>query len=150
MKGWDRIPWSLFSECWALSQLFQSPLILSSRGSLVPLCFLSLNWYHLLIWDCWYFSQQSWFQLVNHPVRHFSWCTLNISYIIASLVDKIIKNLPAMRETQVWSLEKGMANYSNILAWRILWTEEPGGLYIVMGSHRVRHDWATNIFTFFP
>ena len=43
-------------------------------------------------------------------------------------------NFPAMRETQVQSLcqedplEKGMAIHSNILAWRILWTEEPGGL----------------------
>ena len=35
MKWWDWMPWSLFSECWALSQLFHSPLSLSSRGSLV-------------------------------------------------------------------------------------------------------------------
>ena len=33
MKWWDRMPWSSFSECWALSQLFHSPLALSSRGS---------------------------------------------------------------------------------------------------------------------
>ena len=45
---------------------------------------------------------------------------------------------------------KGMANYSSILAWRIPWTEEPHGLQS-MGLQRVRHDWATNIFTFhFP
>ena len=56
-----------------------------------------------------------------------------------------IKNLPAMQETQVRSLgwedplEKGMATYSRILAWRIPWTEEPGGLQS-MGSQRVRHD----------
>ena len=37
---WDQMPWSLFSECWALSQLFHSPLSLSSRGFLVPLHFL--------------------------------------------------------------------------------------------------------------
>ena len=36
----DGMPWSLFSECWALSQLVHSPLSLSSRGSLVPLHFL--------------------------------------------------------------------------------------------------------------
>ena len=36
-------------------------------------------------------------------------------------------------------LEKGMATHSSILAWRILWTEEPGGLQS-MGSQRVRHD----------
>ena len=52
----------------------------------------------------------------------------------ASLVAQMIKNLPAMRETQVWSLgwedplEDGMATHSSILAWRIPWTEETGGL----------------------
>ena len=57
----------------------------------------------------------------------------------------MVKNLPAMRETQVPSLgredslEKGMATYSSILAWRIPGTEEPGGLQ-PMGSQRVRHD----------
>ena len=40
-------------------------------------------------------------------------------------------------------LEKGMATQSSIIAWRIPWTEEPGGLQSV-GSQRVRHDWATN------
>ena len=45
-----------------------------------------------------------------------------------------VKNMPAMRETKVRSLgqkdplEKGMAPHSSILAWRVLWTEEPGGL----------------------
>ena len=39
-KWWDRMPWSLFSECWALSQLFHSPLSLSSGSSLVLLHFL--------------------------------------------------------------------------------------------------------------
>ena len=37
----NQMPWSSFSECWPLSQLFHSPLSLSSRGSIVPLCFLS-------------------------------------------------------------------------------------------------------------
>ena len=40
IKWWDQMPWSSFSECWALSQLFHSPLSLSSRGFLVPLHFL--------------------------------------------------------------------------------------------------------------
>ena len=53
---------------------------------------------------------------------------------------QMVKNLPAMQETQVRSLgqedslEKGMATHSSILAWRIPWTEEPGGLQS-MGSH---------------
>ena len=57
----------------------------------------------------------------------------------------MVKNPPAMRETQVQSLgqgdplEKGMAIHSRILAWRIPWTEEPGRLYS-MGLYRVRHD----------
>ena len=50
-----------------------------------------------------------------------------------------VKNLPAMRETWVWflgwedPLEEGMATRSSIFAWRIPWTEEPGGLQL-MGS----------------
>ena len=40
-------------------------------------------------------------------------------------------------------LKEGMATHSSILAWRIPWTEEPGGLQS-MGSHRVRHDWRLN------
>ena len=52
----------------------------------------------------------------------------------ASLVAQMVKNLPTMQETRVQSLscedllEKGMATHSSILAGRILWTEEPGGL----------------------
>ena len=65
-------------ECWVLSQLFHSPLSPSSRGSLVPLHFLPLEWYHLHIWDCWYFSWQSRFQLVIHPAWRFAWCTLHM------------------------------------------------------------------------
>ena len=53
-----------FFECWVLSHLFNSSLSPSSRHSLVPLSFLPLEWYHLHIWSCWYFSWQSWFQLV--------------------------------------------------------------------------------------
>ena len=69
------------------------------------------------------------------------------------LVAQMVKNLSAMWETQVrllcWEklLEKGMATYSRILAWKIPWTEEPGGLQS-MGLQRVGHDWATNTFTF--
>ena len=57
----------------------------------------------------------------------------------------MVKNLPAMQETWVRSLdwedpmEKGMATQSSILAWGIPWTEEPDGLQS-MGPQRVRHD----------
>ena len=73
--------------------------------------------------------------------------------IWASLVVQLVKNPPAMHETQVQSLgqedplEKGMTTHSSILAWRITCTEEPGGL-TSMGSQRVRHHWVTNTFTF--
>ena len=62
-------------------------------------------------------------------------------------------NLPATWETWVQSLgekdplEKGMATHSSILAWRIPWTEEPGGLQS-MGSQRAGHDGATFTFTY--
>ena len=66
----------------------------------------------------------------------------------ASLVAHMVKNLPAMQETWVWSLgqedplEKGMATHCSILAWSILWTEKPGGLQ-PMGPQKIRLNWAT-------
>ena len=60
-----------------------------------------------------------------------------------------VKNLPAVQETWVRSLgqedplEKEMATHSSNLAWKISWTEKPGGLQSV-GSQRVEHDWVTN------
>ena len=69
------MPWSLFFECWILSQLFHSPLFPSSGGASVTPHFLALEWCHLHIWGCWYVSRQSWFQLLIHPAWHFNWCT---------------------------------------------------------------------------
>ena len=66
----------------------------------------------------------------------------------------MVKNLPAMQETQVQSLgwenppEKGMTTYSSILARKIPGTEEPGGLQS-MGSQRVRHDQVTDTFSWY-
>ena len=68
----------------------------------------------------------------------------------ASLVSQRLKRLPAMQETWVRSLgwedplEKEMATHPSILAWRIPWTEEPGGLQST-GSQRVGHNWATSL-----
>ena len=62
----------------------------------------------------------------------------------------VVKNPPANggdRREVVWSLgredplEEDMATHSSILAWRIPWTEEPGGLYPI-GLERVRYDWS--------
>ena len=58
---------------------------------------------------------------------------------------QMVKNLPAMQETRIQSLgredplDEGIATHSSILAWRIPWMEEPGGLQS-MGPQRVRHD----------
>ena len=68
-------------------------------------------------------------------------------------VAQTVKNLPTLQEIQSQSLdledplEKGKVTHSSILAWRTTWTEEPGGLQST-GSQGVRHDWATNTFTF--
>ena len=70
----------------------------------------------------------------------------------SAAVAQTVKNLPAMQETRIWSLDwedplqKWMAAHSSILAWRIPWTEEPGRLQSV-GSQRVRHDWVTSTTT---
>ena len=66
-----------------------------------------------------------------------------LQYSWASLVAQLVKNLPAIRETWVWSLgwedpqAKGKATHSSILAWRIPWTIQS------MRLQRVRYDWAT-------
>ena len=66
-------------------------------------------------------------------------------YTYIYMVAQRLKCLPGMQETRVRSLgredplEKEMATHSSIVAWRIPWTEEPGGLES-MGSHTVRHD----------
>ena len=77
---------------------------------------------------------------------------MNHGVLRASLVAQRLKYLPAVRETWVQSLgqedplEKEMATHSSILAWRIPWTEEPGGLQSTV-SQRVGHDF-TFTFTF--
>ena len=65
----------------------------------------------------------------------------------ASLMAQMVKNLPAMQETWVWSLgwedplEKEMTTHSSILSWRIPWTGEPGELQSI-GLQRVGHNWS--------
>ena len=73
-----------------------------------------------------------------------------VCYIIGVFSDdSVVKILPEVQElleTPVWSLslkdplEEGVATHSSVLAWRIPWTEKPGGLQS-MGSQRVKHDW---------
>ena len=106
-------------------------------------------------------NRNCWFLIALSPFISFTQQTFCLCFCFScrhewiggSLVAQMVKNLPVMQETHVWSpnqedpLEKGMATHSSILAWRIPWTEEPGRLQS-MGLQRVRHDWATNIFIF--
>ena len=86
--------------------------------------------------------QTTCFILAQGRLRYL-WCLRRT--IRASLVAQTIMTQHAMQETWVWSLgwehplDKGMATHSSVLAWRIPWTEEPGGLQST-GSQRVRHD----------
>ena len=75
------------------------------------------------------------------------WVFQKNAVLRASLVAQMVKNLPVMQETWVWSLgqetpEEANVNPLRILAWGIPWTEEPGGLQF-MGSQGLEHNWAT-------
>ena len=93
-------------------------------------------------------SSCHWYQW-NGPLT-WSWVAWmsSLFHAWASLVVQLVKNLPAVQETWVWSLgwedplEKEMATHSSTLAWRIPWTEEPGRPQS-MESQRVRHNCAT-------
>ena len=72
----------------------------------------------------------------------------SISTLLGFLDGSVVKNPPAMQEKQEvqvrslgWEdpLEEGMATHSSILAWRMPWTEEPGGLQSIV-SQRITHD----------
>ena len=86
---------------------------------------------------------------IGSSVYHFSRFYI-YALIYDILVVQMVKNLPAMQETQVQSLgredllEKEMATHSSVLAPKIPWTEERGRLPS-MGSQRVGHDWATSL-----
>ena len=73
-------------------------------------------------------------KLLNSCVSSDSFLVVSLGFSGTSLVAQMVKSLPALQETQVQSLgrecplEKGMVTHSSILAWRISWTEEPGGL----------------------
>ena len=81
-------------------------------------------------------------ELQSHRWHHLR---KHYSLMRASLVAQTVKRLPVVPETRVRSLgwedplEKEMATHSSILAWKISWTEEPGGLQ-PMVSQRVGHD----------
>ena len=86
----------------------------------------------------------------THITKARLWRVWKVILQWTSLVAQMVKPLSTIRETRVRSLgredplEKEMATHSSILAWRIPWTEEPGGLQS-MGSQRVRDNWATSL-----
>ena len=99
-------------------------------------------------------ASQNHFSCVSCIAGRFiiTWATKSI--IDASLLAQVVKSLPAMEETWVWSLDLGRypgEGNGNPLQYSCLenipWTEEPGGLQS-MGSQKVRHNWATNTFHF--
>ena len=84
--------------------------------------------------------------LPRAPTCGLSWCSSK--YAGAFLIAQMIKNPPSMQETWIrslgWedSLEKGMATHSSILAGRIAWIKEPGGLW-AMGLQRLGDNLVT-------
>ena len=77
---------------------------------------------------------------------------VNMQEVGDSQVAQWVKNLPAMQETEEMGvrslgqedpLEESLATHSNILAWRIPWTEKPGSVQS-MGSRKVGHNWVTD------
>ena len=87
-------------------------------------------------------STHLWSINLSQMRQEYTYSLLLFKCKVASLVTQLVKNLPAMQETQVQSmgqkdpLEKEMATYYRILAWRIPWTEEPGRLQFT-GSQRM-------------
>ena len=90
-------------------------------------------------------DMQEYVWFFSHPLLESFWEYAPVKG--ALLVAQMVKHLPIMQETLVWSLgqedplEKEMATHSSTLAWRIPWMEKPGELQS-MGSQRVRHNWA--------
>ena len=77
-------------------------------------------------------------------VSDLSEATYSYCWTLLTLVAPMVKRLPTMQETRVQSLgwedplEKGMATHSSILAWRLPWTQEPGGLQSMGSQSRTR------------
>ena len=97
--------------------------------------------------DDWIMLSANYYKVWKQCFTFESICWINNKLWLyqTSLVAQTVKCLPAVQETRVWSLgwedplEKEMETFSSILAWRIPWTEEPGGLQST-GSQRVGRD----------
>ena len=87
-----------------------------------------------------YYPAELWVEGKTMGLAVESPCLSSTLHFWASLAAQMVKNLPAVQESQVQylgredPLEKGMATHSSILTWRIPWTEEPSGLHTVHGA----------------
>ena len=106
----------------------------------------------ILAWRIAWTEEPSRLQSMGWQRVGHDWATNTFTFG-ASLVAQMVKNLPAMQETWIWSLgwedplEKGMATHCSILAWRSPWTEEPGELHTVheiTKSDTTESDWHTH------
>ena len=70
------------------------------------------------------------YSCLENPVDRGAW---------RAAVHRVAQSQTQLKQLSMHALEKKMATLSSVLAWRILWTEEPGGL-LSLGSHGVRHD----------
>ena len=115
--------------------------------------FLSIHWWHIGYFKPWLLWTNISSISCFRPLGYISIIKTAGTHVNsgASLVAQMVKNPPAMEETQVHSsgqedpLEERMATHSSILSWCIPWTEEPDGLQF-MGLQRVNTtDWLTHI-----
>ena len=94
------------------------------------------------------FSFQENFFILSPSADSRPWITSKVILTLGFHGGSLVKNLPSRQVTHVQSLgwedplEKEMATHSSICAWRIPWTEEPGGLQF-MGLQRIRHNLVT-------
>ena len=135
--------------CWKLQRTTYSNIAVECRGEVSKDCG-DHNQHRLTL--CWHTCPgSSGWKNVSIQICSFRrfWKIDKLLYIMGFPDGSDGKEPPAMQKTRVWSpgredpLEKEMATHSSILAWRIPWTEEPGGLQS-MWLKRAGHDWAMN------
>ena len=145
MKWWDQMPWSLFFECWVLSQLFDSPLF-----TFIKRLFSSSLLFAIRVVSSAYLRLLMFLPAVLLPARASSSPAFHMMYsdFPGGLEGKASTCKCGRPGFDPWvredPLEKEMATHSSTLAWKIPWTEKPGRPQS-MGSQRVGHDWATSL-----
>ena len=140
-------------SCFSVAKSYPTlcdPMNLSTPGS--PVFYYLLEFAQTPVW-----AKSQWcYPTISSSVTPFSSCPQSLPASVfsnestkhLSPVAQMVKCLPTMWETWVWSLgwedllEKEMATHSSILAWKIPWMEERGRLQS-MGLQRVGHDWAS-------